>query len=305
MVRVSGREFNGLLNTPCFQHDDPQKQMTCLSCHEMHPPADDARPINEWANDQLIFEMDSNRMGIDNNQACIQCHESYTDTDKLVRHTHHVATSSGSICYNCHMPHTTWGVMKAMRSHTISSPNVAESLAPVGRPNACNLCHLDKTLGWSAEKLHEQYGQPLPKLSEDQKTVAASVLWSLKGNAGQRALAAWGLGWEPARDVAGERWTPPYLGTLLEDPYHVVRFAAHRSLKKLAGFEKIKYDSLGSPAEWSAANRRVLAAWRANMKNGEAKNRASVLIGEAGSLRMNELKRLMGERDSRRVKLLE
>ena len=89
--------------------------------------------------------------------------------------------------------------MKAMRSHTISNPNVNESLDPVGRPNACNLCHLDKTLAWTADALNRQYGQPIPELSAEQKEIAAGVLWALQGDAGQRALAAWNMGWSQAR----------------------------------------------------------------------------------------------------------
>ena len=38
---------------------------------------------------------------------------------------------------------------ESIRSHQVSSPSVAESLPPVGRPNACNLCHLDRTLAWT------------------------------------------------------------------------------------------------------------------------------------------------------------
>src|SRR5947208_5654909 len=66
--------------------------------------------------------------------------------------SHHLAASSGSQCYDCHMPHTTYGVLKAIRSHQVGSPRVADELA-TGRPNACNLCHLDKPLAWTAHQL--------------------------------------------------------------------------------------------------------------------------------------------------------
>ena len=96
------------------------------------------------------------------------------------------------------MPPTSYALLKAIRSHQISSPTVAASLE-TGRPNACNQCHLDKTLDWTAENLQKWYGVPKPKLSKEEKTVAASVLWTLKGDAGQRALMAWSLGWEPGQ----------------------------------------------------------------------------------------------------------
>ncbi|GIT38390.1 MAG: hypothetical protein Ct9H300mP7_3110 [Verrucomicrobiota bacterium] len=33
----------------------------------------------------------------------------------------------------------------------------------------------------------------------------------LKGDAGQRAIAAWHMGWEPARKVSGGNWQGPWL----------------------------------------------------------------------------------------------
>ncbi len=54
--------------------------------------------------------------------------------------------------YNVHMPHTLYGLLKAERRLEIDSPTVAAGVY-AGRPNACNLCHLDQTLAWAAERL--------------------------------------------------------------------------------------------------------------------------------------------------------
>ncbi|MEW6273281.1 MAG: cytochrome c3 family protein, partial [Thermodesulfobacteriota bacterium] len=83
---------------------------------------------------------------------CTQCHAELGAEARLVAHTRHAAGSPGSRCYNCHMPNTAYGLQKATRSHEITSPSVVES-AEVGRPNACNLCHLDRTLAWTADEL--------------------------------------------------------------------------------------------------------------------------------------------------------
>ena len=99
-----------------------------------------------------------------------------------------------------------------------------------GRPNACNLCHLNETLSWTADKLHTWYQQPVPELSEDDKTISAAVQWLVKGDAGQRALLAWGMGWEPAQKISGRDWLYPYLIYSLLDPYAAVRFDAWKSL---------------------------------------------------------------------------
>ncbi|MCA9689722.1 MAG: hypothetical protein KC636_08930, partial [Myxococcales bacterium] len=123
MVRVSGREFNGLAESPCYQRG----QLSCLTCHSMHggDPDDQLAPIARTGD------------------VCLRCHEAYAAAPARAAHTHHAPGSSGDDCYSCHMPHTSYGLLKAIRSHEVSSPSVEES-ARFRRPNACNLCHLDR-----------------------------------------------------------------------------------------------------------------------------------------------------------------
>ena len=139
------------------------------------------------------------------------------------------------------MPYTTLGLMKAMRSHTIDSPNVATTV-DTGRPNACNLCHLDKPLAWTAEHLKQWYSIDSPKLSKQEKEVASSIRWILKGDAGQRAIAGWHFGWAPAKKASQTQWMAPLLAELLTDSYDVVRFIGYHSLKELPGFSEFEYD---------------------------------------------------------------
>src|SRR5437867_304716 len=130
MVRVSGREFNGMAGSACYKKGD----LSCLSCHSMH---------------QYLSKDDQLAPRRDGNQACLQCHS--TIGTQLEAHTRHHASSYGSLCYKCHMPHTTYGLLKSIRSHWIDSPSVQSSLK-TGRPNACNLCHLDRSLGCTARQ---------------------------------------------------------------------------------------------------------------------------------------------------------
>ena len=305
MVRISGREFNGLLKSPCFAHNDPSRQMTCLSCHVMHQPVDDPRSRKEWANDQLKLVMDSNRPGLHNNEACIQCHTEYTDEEKLTAHTHHAPTSTGSICYNCHMPNSTWGLMKAMRSHTISSPNVKESLPPIGRPNACNLCHLDKTLLWTAEKLHQQYDQPIPPLDEEQRNTATGLLWGLKGDAAQRALIAWNLGWPPAKEAAGTSWMIPLLAQLLVDPYDAVRSRSFLTLRAILGSDAPDYDFLAPESDREAVRAEVLHNWDTQADSRKSRGMPELFLKPDGQLDQEKFDRLLRWRDDREVFLSE
>jgi hypothetical protein len=251
MLRVTGREYHGMLETPCYQRGE----MSCLSCHRLHQDPADPRPSRAWADDQLGLEMDGD-------QACLQCHARYEDPEALTAHTHHKAASTGSRCYNCHMSYTTWGLLRAIRSHTVDSPSVATSLT-TGRPNACNQCHLDRTLLWTAEKLDEWYGIEPPDLSEDERTVAASILWTLSGDAVQRALMAWSMGWEPARAASGTQWMIPYLCALLVDPYDAVRLRAQRTLELYPEYRDVTTHAVegATEEEQSAMMNRILVEW--------------------------------------------
>jgi predicted CXXCH cytochrome family protein len=282
MVRVSGRDYNGLIESPCYQRGE----MTCLSCHSMHQ----SEPENQL------------KAGMNSDQACLQCHGTFRK--KIAEHSHHRLGSSGSECYNCHMPFTTYGLMKAIRSHQISSPTVQSSLQ-TGRPNACNLCHLDKTLDWTAGYLKEWYHTPAPTLDETNRTTAAAVLWLLRGDAGQRALIAWHMGWEPARQASGQGWLAPFLAQLLADPYGTVRYIAYGSLKRLPAFHDFGYDFVSPETERARARERALDTWSHMPAKAVDRTGPEVLIGRDGALQTALVERLRGQRDDRSMDLQE
>ncbi|MCI0573524.1 MAG: hypothetical protein L0Y66_22495, partial [Myxococcaceae bacterium] len=293
-VRVSGRELNGLVRSPCFEHGDEGRRLSCLSCHRMHPATDDPRPLEEWRVHQLGADMAGN-------EGCTQCHAEYADPTRLAQHTRHAPSSIASSCYDCHMPRTVWGLLKAIRSHQVSSPSVQESLE-TGRPNACNLCHLDRTLAWTAEALNEGYGTPIPDLTNDQRTVAAGALWTLMGDAGQRALMAWHMGWEHAQATSGAEWMAPYLGTLVDDAYDAVRFRTRRSLRTLPGFEDLDYDFVANREELERVRTGVLERWQT--LGTVVPDRPELLI-EGGALRESAFLDFLARRDHRRMALSE
>lgn len=277
MVRVTGRELGALVESPCYRSGS----FSCLTCHSLHRVPDDARPARAWADDQLRKEA----LG---DAVCVRCHEAIGRG--VAAHTRHPAASAGSACMNCHMPFTTYGLQKAIRSHRISSPDAKESHS-VGRPNACNLCHLDRTLAWTADRLAEWYGTARPELAPAERSIAAGHLWLLKGDAGQRALAAWSTGFPPAREASGARTWVPDLARLLDDPYESVRLIAWRSLRTLPGTEGIAYDYVGPRDERLRARAAVLERWRPE--------------GGRPPLDGETFERLLRERDDRRVDLSE
>jgi hypothetical protein len=283
MARVSGREYSGMIDSPCFERGE----LSCLSCHTMHKPANDARPTSEWANDQL-------GVGMEGDRACLQCHDAYAGEAKLTAHTRHPAASSGSRCYNCHMPNTSYGLMKAMRTHRIDVPTVQATLE-TGRPNACNLCHLDKSLGWAAAELSARNGSAPPVLDSDQQHVPAALLQGLTGDAGERALIASALGWGPAQQASDRRFMPALLGTLMDDPYDSVRFIAERSLRSLPDVDSrsLDYDFVPRPATREPIAPKVEAL-------------GAAALGPADRAQLTaELTRLKPLRDDRAVLLLE
>ncbi|HAV63929.1 MAG TPA: C cytochrome precursor [Verrucomicrobiales bacterium] len=275
MVRVSGRDYNGMINAPCFQRGE----LSCLSCHSMH---------HSDPKDQLAARMETN-------EACFQCHGDFRD--KLADHTRHAPESAGSLCYNCHMPHTVYGLLKNIRSHLISSPTVAETRA-TGRPNACNLCHLDQTLAWTGEHLREWYGQEVPELSPEERTVSLAVRQILSGDAGQRAIMGWHLGWTPAQETAGTDWMAPFLALLLDDPYSAVRFIGRRSLRTLPEYRELDYDAFGNPLDRRRTAQEVRRRWETRpnpLRQGEP---ALLLLDDGRNLQATQVGKLLERRDN-------
>lgn len=291
MIRVTGRELNGVMASPCAKGGE----FTCLSCHEMHPKSLGAAEKQAWANTQL-------KPGRDGDDACLQCHVKMKT--RVAAHSHHPAGSEGSRCQNCHMPHTTYGLLRGIRSHQVSSPNVAESQQH-GRPNACNLCHLDKPLAWTAEKLAAWYRQPVPALSTDDREIAAGVRWLLSGDAGQRALVAWGMGWAPAQQAAGRDWFYPFLGATLSDPYAAVRFDAWKSLRTLPGFADFAFDYTANETGLEAAATDALRKWRDEVRRPGTNYPPTVSLDTDGRFRQEIFQRLLSQRDHSQVFLAE
>jgi predicted CXXCH cytochrome family protein len=259
--------------------------MSCLSCHSMHHSDPD---------DQLSAGMRGNR-------ACLQCHENYVG-ERLREHTHHPAGSTGSLCYNCHMPHTTYALFKGIRSHRVDSPRVAADVAN-GKPNACNLCHLDQSLQWTADNLKRWYGRRPPELPKNDRNIAAGVVWLLKGNAATRAITAWHFGWRPAQQASRTVWMAPFLAETLNDSYSAVRMVAGRSLKTLPGFQYVTFDFLAAEPERVRLRDKVLKLWKAQPPARERD--PAVPIRPDGTPDAAIIERLLRERDPRPITISE
>jgi predicted CXXCH cytochrome family protein len=113
--------------------------VTCSNCHDPHG-TDNPGIVREKGN------------GL-----CLGCHgpssQNGPHAATIEQHTHHAAGSTGSECIACHMPkiaETLGDVM--VRSHTFRFvwPTQTDTMKI---PNACNLCHTDKTTAWATAAL--------------------------------------------------------------------------------------------------------------------------------------------------------
>jgi predicted CXXCH cytochrome family protein len=113
--------------------------VTCFSCHDVHGTP----------NQGLLRKPAS--------QVCLDCHGPNTaigpHAASIEAHTHHKPGSAGNECIACHMPkiEQTIGDVN-VRAHTFKFITPATTAA-LAVPNACNVCHTDKTTEWTVTAL--------------------------------------------------------------------------------------------------------------------------------------------------------
>ncbi len=116
--------------------------VTCFSCHDPHGTSNAAllrKPINE---------------------ICLTCHapngQSGPHAVSIQAHTHHEPGSPGSQCVACHMPKIEEQLAHApdlnVSSHTFRFVTPSDTDA-MQIPNACNVCHSDKSTSWATQVL--------------------------------------------------------------------------------------------------------------------------------------------------------
>ena len=100
------------------------------------------------------------------NSLCTRCHQPAPPEDfptlqaknyDSAGHYHHAPGSDGAECVNCHMPAKVFMVVDPRRDHGFRVPRPDLSVK-LGTPNACNLCHEDKSSKWAADAVATWYG---------------------------------------------------------------------------------------------------------------------------------------------------
>jgi predicted CXXCH cytochrome family protein len=113
--------------------------VTCFNCHDPHGTDNDAMLIKPV------------------HTLCLSCHGPNTQNGPhaptIEAHTHHATGSAGSECVACHMPKIEQTIADInVRAHTFKFITPAQSDA-LKIPNACNICHADKTTAWATAAL--------------------------------------------------------------------------------------------------------------------------------------------------------
>ncbi|HZU99661.1 MAG TPA: ammonia-forming cytochrome c nitrite reductase subunit c552 [Planctomycetota bacterium] len=131
----NSREALDMIEGHCAQ------AIRCIDCHDPH--------VNDG------------REGLDTDPkhvaTCTGCHPKWKDEVSARGHAVH---GKDVTCLDCHMPRMTQGLEEVVRTHRISSPTDVRMLEK-GSGNACNLCHLDKPIGWTLAALKEQFGREI------------------------------------------------------------------------------------------------------------------------------------------------
>jgi len=229
-ARVAGREHSAMVRSGCYLDGE----MACTTCHSMHDYRERAG--------QMAVAPDDDAM-------CTDCHAEHARD--VEAHTHHAADSVGSRCVSCHMPYTAYALLMATRSHRMDGPR-ATGRGGRDRPNACNLCHLDRSIGWAEVQLSRWYGGDPPSHAERTDDVPAGVHWMLRGDATQRGIAAWHMGYGPTQAASDLGDLEPALRSLLGDPYSAVRQVAGAARRRLRpdaelDMEAIARDPVAAP----------------------------------------------------------
>lgn len=120
--------YTSWLMSPCVRNSN----IDCMHCHTSSGP---------------YIQKDNP------NASCLPCHAERVSNPSV--HTFHPDDSPGSICINCHMPKTDFARMT--RSDHSMRPPMPGLTEAYGSPNACNICHSEKTATWADSLMQERY----------------------------------------------------------------------------------------------------------------------------------------------------
>lgn len=219
-------EYSDAVRGACYS------ELTCVHCHDPHEATGQKWPLTPQEDDAK----------------CLACHSRFKDSTLVQAHTHHTVGSEGSRCMNCHMPRINEGLEHVVRTHTIFSPTLPSMLTS-NQPNACNICHLDKSINWTTKYLDEWYGKKFSGkyLSENYKdrNAPVGIEWLNSESRFIRLMASWSL------IHSGADWAREEVFAMLDDPYLLGRQFTQKGIQDVWGvnLRKLGYEFHMLPEE--------------------------------------------------------
>ncbi|MCB9563722.1 MAG: ammonia-forming cytochrome c nitrite reductase subunit c552 [Kofleriaceae bacterium] len=193
--------------------------------------------------------------------ACVGCHDALAAPAAARAHAHH---PDGTVtCLDCHMPRIVQGVSAFVRTHRVARP-VEPAMLAIGGPNACNLCHLDRSLRWTLDALADGWGVRIAPEPAWLPYYAGSAdapvgpAWLGSPVRTYRILAAAAYARSPARRAA-----LPRLVAALDDPVAFARMWILFAIEDALGrrLDVTEYDPLAAPAVRAAQAARLQRRW--------------------------------------------
>ena len=182
--------------------------LKCTDCHDPHRAdgtPDEARAI----------------------ATCKGCHETQSQPA-------HAGKEHAGACLDCHMPRIVMGIDRYVRTHRISSPTNAQLITEAA-PNACNLCHLDRSITWTLDELRRGWEARVPaklgRYGRDEQSVGD--VWLASSSPAVRLIAAHAY----ARSPRLHAFARPAIEAALSDPLPYVRAWAKLALADVAALE--------------------------------------------------------------------
>jgi hypothetical protein len=162
------------------------------------------------------------------------------------------------------MPRVVYGVMAIHPTHEISVPDPRLTVTHA-KPNACNQCHLDKSVNWAIASVRDlwpgRFGTTRTS-GDAQFDVPEGPRALFAGDALQRAIAAEAMG-AGRPSTIDPAWARAFLIEAFADDYPIVRFFAAGGLRGGdAGLARPDY--LATPAARASS----LEQWRRRVDAG-------------------------------------
>jgi hypothetical protein len=202
----------------------PCHGIKCTDCHDPHRA--DAHPEVERDGLRSVRgEAEARALA-----ACTGCHTALADA--AAARSHAGTGHAGVTCLDCHMPRIVMGLDHYVRTHRISSPTDSRVIGDV---NACNLCHLDRTLAWTRGALRDGWDVHVA-VPDDDRT--AGERWLASETPALRLVAAHAY----ARSPLGPRALPA-IERGLADPLAYVRAWTKLAVQDIAG-HRISFDPI-------------------------------------------------------------